>query len=168
MSGTSNESFSKKTTNIYYYIDSILIKWKPLLKTKLIKVSPVTINGDKENYLCTIAEVDLLIIMNNFLLNSADFLENANVTQREINVSILEEQNRFVIILENNGPPLDGIFANNPDRIFDAGVSTKETDKGKGSGIGLWITQMLVQNNSGEIHPMNKKDGFGLKICLPK
>lgn len=40
MSGTSNESFSKKTTNIYYYIDSILIKWKPLLKTKLIKVSP--------------------------------------------------------------------------------------------------------------------------------
>lgn len=168
MSGTSDESFSKKTTNIYYYIDSILIKWKPLLETKLIKVSPVTINGDKENYLCTIAEVDLLIIMNNFLLNSADFLENANVTQREINVSILEEQNRFVIILENNGPPLDGIFANNPDRIFDAGVSTKETDKGKGSGIGLWITQMLVQNNSGEIHPMNKKDGFGLKICLPK
>ena len=138
------------------------------MHTKLIKISPIIINSNKDNYSYSIAEVDLLIIMNNFLLNSADFLENANVIQREINISILEEQNQFVIKLENNGPPLDGMFANNPDRIFDAGVSTKKTDKGKGSGIGLWITQMLVQNNSGEIHPMEKKDGFGLRICLPK
>lgn len=71
--------------------------------------------------------------------------------------------------LENNDLPLDGIFANNPDRIFEAGVSTKETEEdGKGSGIGLWITKTLVLDNSGEIHPMVKSDGFGLKISLPK
>ena len=137
VSGMSDESFSKKINNLYYCIDSILLKWKPLLHTKLIKISPIIINSNKDNYSYSIAEVDLLIIMNNFLLNSADFLENANVIQREINISILEEQNQFVIKLENNGPPLDGMFANNPDRIFDAGVSTKKTDKGKGSGIGL-------------------------------
>lgn len=168
VSSISDESFSKKINNIYYCMDSILLKWKPLLQTKLINVSPITINSNKDNYLYSIAEVDLLIIMNNFLLNSADFLENASVPQREINISILEEQNQFVIKLENNGPPLDSMFDNNPDRIFDAGVSTKKTNKGKGSGIGLWITQMLVQNNSGEIHPMKKTDGFGLRICLPK
>lgn len=168
MSGANDEAFLKKTNNIYYVIEDIILKWKPLLEKKLIEVSPIMTNSDKNNYLCAIAEVDLLIIMNNFLLNSADFLEKANVLARKVDISIFEEQSRFIIELENNGPPLDGIFANNPDRIFDAGVSTKKNEKGKGSGIGLWITQTLVYNNSGEIHPMEKKDGFGLRICLPK
>lgn len=168
MSGTSDESFSRKSNNIYNVIDDIISKWKPLLKQKLIEISPIITNSDKNNYMYVISSIDLLIILNNFLLNSADFLEKAIVVQRQINISILEEQDRFVIELENNGPPLDGIFANNPDRIFDAGVSTKQTEKGKGSGIGLWITQTLVHNNSGEIHPMQKENGFGLRICLPK
>ena len=102
------------------------------------------------------------------MLNSSYFLAQSNVSERIIEITISEEESRIVIELENNGLPLDGIFANNPDRIFEAGVSTKETEDGKGSGIGLWITKTLVLDNSGEIHPLAKADGFGLRISLPK
>lgn len=112
----------------------------------------------------------MLIIINNFMLNSAYFLEKENTRESLINISIKEINNRVVIYLENNGPPLDGVFSNNPDRIFDAGVSTKIDEHGNsiGTGIGLWIVKMVVQDNSGEIHPMDKSDGFGLRISLPK
>ena len=139
-----------------------------MLEKKLINVKPLKVNGNEEKCVCNISEVDLLIIINNFMLNSSYFLAKSNVGERLIEITISEEESRIVIELENNGLPLDGIFANNPDKIFEAGVSTKETEDGKGSGIGLWITKTLVLENSGEIHPTVKSDGFGLKISLPK
>ena len=108
-------------------------------------------------------------MLNNFLLNSADFLEKASVDVRKINVSKTEKADRIIVDLENNGPPLNGIFASNPDKKFDAGVSTKIMKNGKkGSGIGLWITQMIVHDNSGSIHVLEKQNGFGIRISLPK
>lgn len=114
------------------------------------------------------AEVDFHIIMNNFFLNSAWFLEKAKVDRREIVVTLYDKDGKIIILLENNGPPLDSSFMNNPERIFDAGVSTKKLNNGEGTGLGLWITKTVIENNSGEIHAINRKDGFGLKISLPK
>lgn len=169
MSGTEDEVFSKKEVNIYTAIDNILTRWKPLLQKKLITVEPIEVTGDEANCYCNISEIDLIIVLNNFLLNSADFLEKASVDVRKINVSITEKADRIIVDLENNGPPLNGIFASNPDKIFDAGVSTKIMKNGKkGSGIGLWITQMIVHDNSGSIHVLEKQNGFGIRISLPK
>lgn len=168
MSGTKEDVYSAKTNNLFEVINNIIDRWRPLLKQKLIDVLPIEINNDKNEFLCYIPEIDLLIIMNNFLLNSADFLEKATVPKRQISISIFEYADKYIIELKNNGPKLDGIFSNNPDRIFDAGISTKQTGKGKGSGIGLWITRTLVLNNSGEIHTMDLTDGFGLRIQLPR
>ena len=168
MAGTSDDVFSKRNVNIYSSIREILATWQPLLEKKLISVTPIELNGKEDDCVCTIAEIDLRIIMNNFLLNSSEFLEQATVPERKISISITDERNRLIIILENNGPPLDSIYSNNPDKIFDAGVSSKVTEKGKGSGIGLWIARTLILNNSGEIHSVQKNDGFALKISLPK
>ena len=168
MSGVNETVFSKKELNIPKTINKILSTWEPLLQKKIITVNPLTIKGNEENCICNIAEIDLLIILNNFMLNSAYFLEKSNVGNRAIKISIIEEESRIILELENNGPPLDGMFANNPDKIFEAGISTKTTDEGKGSGIGLWITKTLVLDNAGDIHPMIMSDGFGLRISLPK
>ena len=169
MSGVGEDVFSKQELDLPKIFRRYITIWQPLLEKKLINVKPLKVNGDEEKCVCNISEVDLLIIINNFMLNSSYFLAKSNVSERIIEITISEEESRIVIELENNGLPLDGIFANNPDRIFEAGVSTKETEEdGKGSGIGLWITKTLVLDNSGEIHPMAKSDGFGLKISLPK
>lgn len=168
MSGVNEKFFSKQELNIPKSLNQIISTWEPLLQKKLVKIHPLSIRGNKENCVCNIAEIDLLIILNNFMLNSAYFLEKSNAGDRAISISIIEEKNKIFLELENNGPPLDGIFANNPDKIFEAGVSTKTTEDGKGSGIGLWITKTLVLDNSGDIHPIEKNDGFGLCISLPK
>lgn len=168
MSGVGENVFSKQELDLPKTLKKYIAIWQPLLEKKLISVKPLKVNGDEEKCVCNISEVDLLIIINNFMLNSSYFLAKSNVSERVIEITINEEASQIVIEFVNNGLPLDGIFANNPDRIFEAGVSTKETEDGKGSGIGLWITKTLVLDNSGEIHPMVKSDGFGLKISLPK
>lgn len=168
MSGAEEAVFAKKELELPRIFRRYIETWQPLLKKKLINVNPLKIKGDEKKCVCTISEVDLLIIINNFMLNSSYFLAKSKVSEKIIEITISEEESRIVIELENNGLPLDGIFANNPDKIFEAGVSTKETEDGKGSGIGLWITKTLVLENSGEIHPIVKSDGFGLKISLPK
>ncbi len=173
MSGAQNEKFQKKRLNIVDIIENSVNTWKPLFEQKIIKVLPIKIHGERSKCVCVIAETDLLIILNNFMLNAAYFLEQNIKKERYINISITEESNRVIVELENNGPELDGIFSANPNRIFDAGVSTKKGNKEnaeeiEGSGIGLWITRELVHENSGEIQVMDKSAGFGLRINLPK
>lgn len=168
MSGADQSTFETKETNIFNTIQEILNAWKPLFHQKLINISPINTIGQMENCICAISEIDLHIILNNFLLNSAWFLEKASVGQREVYVTIEDQSEKIIIILENNGPPLDDMFANNPERIFYPGESSKKSEKGEGTGLGLWITKIVVDDASGEIHPMDKSDGFGLRISLPK
>lgn len=168
MSGVEQSTFEAKETNVFIAIQKILEAWKPLMQQKLINIASVATIGQMENCTCSISEIDLHIILNNFLLNSAWFLEKASVEQREVYVTVEEQLDRIIILLENNGPPLDGMFANNPERIFYPGESSKKSDKGEGTGLGLWITKIIIDDASGEIHPMDRADGFGLRIMLPK
>ena len=168
MSGVGEVVFEKQELNLPATLNKHLSTWKPLMDKKMITIKPLVIQGNEKNLICNMAEIDLLIILNNFMLNSSYFLEKTQNTEHIITITLIEQDSRITIELENNGMPLDGEFANNPDRIFEPGVSTKITDEGKGSGIGLWITKTLVLDNAGEIHPMQKNEGFGLRIVFPK
>lgn len=168
MSGAGQPMFEAKNTNLYHTIERILDAWRPLLRQKLIHIAPIRTVGEMERCVCAMPEIDVHIILNNVLLNAAWFLEKASVEQREVRVSIEERPEQTVILLENNGPPLDEMFANNPERIFYPGETSKRGEKGEGTGLGLWITKIVIDDASGEIHPMEKTDGFGLRITLPK
>lgn len=168
MSGVNERVFEKQELNIPEVLDKHLSTWKPLMDKKMITIQPLIIHGNIKDLICNIAEIDLLIILNNFMLNSSYFLEKSQSSEHIITITVNERESNIIIELENNGLPLDGVFANNPDRIFEPGVSTKMTDEGKGSGIGLWITKTLVLDNGGEIHPMQRVEGFGLRISFPK
>lgn len=168
MSGVGDSVFEKQDLNVPMAIRKHILVWEPLLNKKLITIKPLNIIGDERNIICNLAEIDLIIIINNFMLNSSYFLEKSQDAEHIISMTVSEQESNIIIELENNGIPLDGIFENNPDKIFEPGVSTKVTEEGKGSGIGLWITRTLVLDNGGDIHPINKSDGFGLRISLPK
>lgn len=168
MAGISEDGFEKNRVNLLEAMAKIIGLWKPLLEKKLITVNPLQHDGISEDAEITIAEIDLYIIMNNFMLNSAWFLERAVSTDRRIDISITEEDKRIVFALENNGPPLDDMFAHNPDKIFEAGVTSKRKEEKEGTGLGLWIMKTIVSENLGQIHVMEKRNGFGLRISLPK
>lgn len=168
MNAADQSAFPVKQVNFYQAIKEIADSWAPLLRQKLISIEPIRLVGEKDNCVCNMSIVDLHVIINNFMLNSAWFLERASVDERKIQISIEEYSNKIVLVLENNGPPLDRKFENNPERIFNPGETSKTTENGEGTGLGLWITKMVVEDASGEIHPLKKTNGFGLKLSFPK
>lgn len=159
LDGVQRNSFEKENIKISKFVNNIINEWKPLMDKKHIffdepKIDDIIINIEK---------IDLYSIFNNFFLNSAWFLEKLQGKRREIYIKI-EKKDSIEIYLENNGPKLDEKYKDNPDKVFDAG----ETSKGnKGTGLGLWIMREIINKNFGEIHVMQKEDGFGIKINIP-
>ena len=157
--GVQKNSFEKEEINISKFVENIINEWIPLMEKKHIFFNKPEIEDIKIN----IEKVDLYAIFNNFFLNSAWFLERLQGKRREINIKVLKKDT-IEIYLENNGPILDNKYKDNPDRVFNAG----ETSKGdKGTGLGLWIMREVINKNDGEIHIMQKEDGFGIKINIP-
>lgn len=160
MNAIKTDRFEKKEVNMREFVNRIIAEWKPLMDKKQIFFNPKEIPEDIK---INIEEIDLYLIFNNFFLNSAWFLEKVEGRKREIYINV-EFDKELIIYLENNGPILDKRYENNPDRIFDAGETSKENT---GTGMGLWITREIVNKNFGEIHNINKDDGFGIKINIP-
>ncbi len=162
INGVKREAFEEREIDIIQFIKRIEEEWNPLLNKKHIIFDNKEI---EEKIMINIEQIDLYSIFNNFILNSAWFLEKSQGKQRKIKIKIKVIKNEDIeIILENNGPSLDEKYKDNPDRIFNAG----ETSKGdNGTGLGLWIMRECVIKNEGEINVIDKSDGFGIKIKLP-
>ena len=159
LDGVQRNSFEKENIKISKFVNNIINDWKPLMDKKHIFFNEPNI----DDIIINIEKIDLYSIFNNFFLNSAWFLEKLQGKKRKIYIKI-EKKDSIEIYLENNGPKLDEKYKDNPDKVFDAG----ETSKGdKGTGLGLWIMREIVNKNYGEIHIMQKEDGFGIKINIP-
>lgn len=162
LDGAKRKSFSKEKILLSEFIEQIIEDWKPLMKKKCITIEKEV---PKDLYI-NIQRIELNSIFNNFFLNSADFLKNTKGKEKKISIKIVKSNkiDNIEIYLENNGPILDKKYKDNPDRIFEVGETTKGEE---GTGLGLWIMREMVQENSGEIHVMDKQDGFGIKINIP-
>lgn len=160
MDGLKKDSLNLKEESLRKLIVEILDKWSLLLADKNISINPeIFEETDMEDFM-RIALVDLYMILNNFILNSAWFLERSHNPKREISFQIIKEQNQLYLTMENNGPPLPEQYRDNPDMIFELG----ETSKEGGTGLGLWVVKEAVERNNGTISVMNKEEGFGLEI----
>ncbi len=80
----------------------------------------------------------------NLLLNAIESLVSANITNPEIEVSLMKDSDRVVIMVKDNGP---GISESAQKRIFEPYYTTK---KG-GTGLGLYITHRIIQEHNGLI-----------------
>jgi signal transduction histidine kinase len=80
--------------------------------------------------------------LTNLISNAADAL---NVERPRVSIQILAEPPNAVLILEDNGT---GIPVDVLPRVFDPFFTTKAD---VGTGIGLWVTRELVENNHGMI-----------------
>lgn len=160
MEGLQKDSLKAQEISLEKMVTTILEKWKIILAKKHISVS-VEPSGEESDDTVSIALVDMYIILNNFILNAAWFLEQTHNPERKVAFEIESTTDRVVLTMENNGPPLADMFRDNPDKIFEIGETSK---KGKGTGLGLWIVRETVERNNGIISVMDKTDGFGLKI----
>lgn len=162
MDAVKQDNFKKTNIKLNEFLEKIEEIWQPLMDKKYIKI---THKMNNEDCYINISEVDLHLLLNNFFLNSAWFLEEVEKNTRNINISVEKMKDKVEILLENNGPTLDEKYKDNPDKIFEAGETSKE--RNDGTGLGLWICKEVVNRNFGEIHVENKDSGFGIKISLP-
>ena len=142
------------------FLADIAKLWQPLLDRKYITIEPAEIDGD---VMLSLPKVDLHLILNNFILNSAYYLEEAD-KERLISFHVYADEKKVHLEMKNNGPELDERYLQNPDETLNARISSKDD----GTGLGLWIAREAVNRNAGELHVIPIKDGYMLKASWMK
>ncbi len=160
MDSVKQEKFESREVQLKEFLAHILAMWQPLLDRKFITIQPVNMERDT---VIKLPEVDLHLILNNFILNSAYYLEEAD-GERFIRFEVYEDEKRVYLEMSNNGPELDKRYRQNPDMTLNARESSKEG----GTGLGLWIAREAAVRNAGELHVISVKNGYMLRASWTK
>jgi len=98
----------------------------------------------------------------NILLNAVDAIlevKDQNY-QKRIEVETALANDNVVITFSDNGP---GIKEENKNKIFEPFFTTKQ--KGKGTGLGLWVSYGIIKNFHGNIE-VKSEPGKGTKFII--
>lgn len=107
---------------------------------------------------------ELIQVIISVLSNAVDALEQRNIENKKIFVSIEEHPTLVNIIIEDNG---GGIATQHIDRIFEPYYSTKHHHGG--SGLGLYICKVIIEEHmNGSIKVHNTAYGAKFSITLKK
>lgn len=99
----------------------------------------------------------------NIINNSIDALAPLNIDNKQLSISIYEEGEMGVCEIIDNG---GGIEKKIQDKIFEPYFTTKESQEG--TGLGLYMTNMIIKNMGGRIEWRNTSDGVLMKVLTPK
>jgi len=105
-------------------------------------------------------------ILLNLILNARDALDESNIKNKEIIISVEENNENIKIIVYDNGNKITEDIAK---RIFEPYFTTKE--EGKGTGLGLYMSKKLAEEKlKGKLCFENRDDGieFILKLRRKK
>ena len=99
-------------------------------------------------------------VMLNILSNSKDVLAELQVISPRIRIRVFRENGNAVVTVWDNGGGIDELVL---PRIFDPYFSTKE--QGKGTGIGLYMSKVIIEKNmGGNIAAYNIDGGVEFRI----
>ena len=160
MDSVKQENFETQSVDLREFLVHITNLWKPLLEKKFITIEIVQFD---DNIQLSLPIIDLHLILNNFILNSAYYLEEAD-GERFIFFSVFEDDKKVYLEMSNNGPKLDEKYIQNPDETLNA----RETTKKDGTGLGLWIAREAAIRNAGELHVIPKENGYLLRATWTK
>ena len=101
-------------------------------------------------------------VLLNLLSNAKEaILAHNHTLPGRVDIVLAEQNGQGCVLVRDNG---GGIPADILDRIFDPYFSTK----GKGSGIGLYMSKMIVERNMmGGITAKNIEGGAEFSVCTP-
>lgn len=97
----------------------------------------------------------------NLLVNAKEAITGKRIESGVIRIAIRDDGNEAVIAVSDNA---GGIPAEILPRIFDPYFTTKE----KGSGVGLYMSKMIMGHMNGKIEARNAMTGAEFDVTLPK
>ena len=104
------------------------------------------------------ADFDLLgIVFQNMLFNAIDAIEESEQEIGEIEIIYTKDDNNHIFYVYDNGKAFE-----NPEKLFEAFVSTKT----KGHGLGLTLSLQIIKAHGGKIELCNDKKGFKISLGL--
>lgn len=149
----------KENINLLDLFNSLKI----LLKDSFIKHNIVLTKDFENDITFSGNKNELKHLFINLINNAKDaFLQN-NIYDRYIIIRAKEHEDYLTIEVEDNagGIPIEIL-----DKIFEANFTTK-TDMG-GTGIGLYMCEMITSKHQAEISVENKDNGALFTIKIPK
>lgn len=107
---------------------------------------------------------DLITVVGNLIDNALDAVATSpNGGPRWVEVSIQKEREDVVIKVHDSGP---GIGADDTERIFSEGYTTKTSAEGSRRGLGLALVRQVASRRGGEVTVVNQ-GGAVFTVRLP-
>jgi len=150
---------NKKTEKVLFkkVIDDTLL----LLKNDIIKNKiKVAVNCD-QNEKVNIIPNEFKHVLINLINNSKDSFEEHKIQNKKINIDVYEKGDFLLISVDDNA---GGISPDIIDDIFKANITSKK--EGKGTGIGLYMSKMIIEKIGGSIDVENRNFGARFIISL--
>jgi PAS domain S-box-containing protein len=142
-------------------IDGLLKLHRPIFQRRAIQVY----TRYQPNACIMARPGELRQVFTNLIVNSVDAMPLSG-GEIHVSVSAAPSGDSACVTIADTGT---GIAPAARDRIFDAFFSTKT---GKGTGLGLWITQSIVRKYGGSIRlrtwsDPTRRTGTAFRVCLP-
>jgi PAS domain S-box-containing protein len=149
------ESFDKKHVNIPDIIREVVRIVREDPKKRDV---PIEYHFEESLPAVPVDQIQIQQVLINLIVNAIEALEGQQVAPLVV-LRAVTDSNAMLIQVIDNGPGVD-----DPDRIFDAFMTTKE----KGMGIGLAVSRSIVEAHGGRLWAeINKTGGATFNVALP-
>jgi len=150
------ESFDKKDVNIPDIIREVVRVVQEDPKKRDV---PIECHFEEPLPAVSIDQIQIQQVFINLIVNAIEALEGQQAPPPVILRAAATDSNEMLIQVIDNGPGV-----HDPDRIFDAFMTTKE----KGMGIGLAVSSSIVEAHGGRLWAENNKTGGAtFNVALP-
>ncbi len=109
-----------------------------------------------------ISSTELNQIFTNILFNARDSIMERKGENKNISIKSCNFDNSCKIIIRDTGT---GFSTTKLEKPFEAFDTSKE--KGKGTGLGLWVVKSIIDNIGGKINIRNYNMGAEVEIIIP-
>ena len=149
------ESFDKKDVNFPDILREVVRVVQEDPKKRDV---PIECHFEEPLPAVPVDQIQIQQVFINLIVNAIEALEGQQVAPLLV-LRAATDANGMLVQVIDNGPGVD-----DPDRIFDAFMTTKE----KGMGIGLAVSRSIVEAHGGRLWAENNKTGGAtFKVALP-